>query len=171
MERHNQVYIEGSFIAIYISLFKMQSVISIILSSPAALFYNVCLQVQPDNFRSNPPDFRKVIVDDKCQVGFSTTEIYDMNGVPFPVGKFILQNLKKAIDLAEFIIHGTNHLSLPGKDPHIHQWCDGFTFLQNILLLSVMFFSNGCRPAFCRHNGFPIGTGSFFGQQNTMFSF
>ncbi len=174
MEGDDHIHREGGLIAVDVPQLKPKALIAVLSGGLAAFFYHVGLQIEADDIGLHPLHGGEVVIDHKGEVGFAAAEVNDIDALPAQFADLIVQHLQKAVYLAVFVVHGPDHLPLPGEDAHVHQRRHVGPLGDQIILLPVVAAVGGGRAnagATPSGGGQPlafIGTLPLFGEKQHM---
>ena len=139
MKCHHHIYGRNSFIAGNISLIEMQFIIPIRSGKLAAVSDHIFFKIKAYDVHIKTLKLSEIIIHRKCKIGLSTAKIQDCNLPVFrKFGKNIPNKFQKTVDLPEFIISGSNYLSIFCHNSQIHQKRSCRSLFQNILFHTVM---------------------------------
>ena len=78
MERDYHINIKRTLVAVDIAKLETEIFVSVFFGSFVAFFNNIFLKVKSDDCCINLFDLRQIIVNDKCEVRFTTAEVDDI---------------------------------------------------------------------------------------------
>ena len=138
VQRHHHVRVAAGIVS-DITLEKLELVISEIRGDPIAKVDDIFLEIKPDNLDLTLLQDLEVIVDRESQIRLAAAEVDDAQRTVLRQSrKNIFDDLKIAVDLAEFRVGLRKNLSLRTHHAEANQKVAGHTVRNQIMLLAVV---------------------------------
>ena len=143
VERHDHVHLLlVQHVLTHVRVYEAQPAVAVLLRDLSAALHHVGLEIVADDGHVHAPLDGEIVVEDKGQIALAAAEIQDRDGVLLAVGKGLVDELHKAVDLLVFVVAGLDHLELRCEHAQVHQGRDVLPLPENIALFPVV--PGGC---------------------------
>ena len=139
MQGHHHIHFIAAFIFCNIPMEKLQLPIAIAPGKFIAMTDHILFEVQTGDRYILSLKLMQIIIQGKGQIGLSAAKVNDMHGsLLLQCRQNILYKFKVAVNLFKFIIPGMYNFPLGSLNSQINEKRNRNSFLQNIVLLTVV---------------------------------
>ena len=139
VERDHHVDLRvGKLVARHIGDLKAQALISVTRGDLVAVLHHVSLKIIADDFGLHAAPHRKIIVQNKGEIGLAAAKVQNADAVGAIVPDPLSHQLHETVDLAEFIVLCPDDPEILCKHAEVDQRRDILTLTQDVILFPVV---------------------------------